>query len=357
MPVNKKIVVRFNFRSDPVLIERLGREGDIELHTCDREQPDAAAWPNFAAAHVYHVSSAKDELARQWFVTADLLARCPKLICVSTSGAGFDTVDVAACTKAGVAVVNQTGANAQAVAEHTIGLVLGIARRLGESDKRLRREHGFAREEIMGRDIAGKTVGLIGIGHVGTRVARLASAFDMTVLAYDPYVKPEEVEKRGATPVTFEQLLVQSDFVSLHCPRNSETMHMMNAKAFEHMKPGAVFITTARGGIHDEQALYQAITSGHLSGAGLDVWEKEPPPLDHPLLSLDNVMATYHTAGVTPEARRAMASYAAEQIVTVLHGEHPPRLVNPEVWPLYRQRFEAIIGTRLAEAYQPPARL
>ena len=120
---------------------------------------------------------------------------------------------------------------------------------------------------------------------------------------------------------------------------------MMDAQAFQKMKKGAMFITTARGGIHDEAALLESLQSGHLGGAGLDVWDKEPPPLDHPLLKLKNVVATYHTAGVTHEARRNMALYAAEQLVGVLKGGRPPRLINPEAWPAYAERFEAIMGT------------
>ncbi len=350
MPVNRKIVVRFNFRNEPVFVERLAREDDIELRTCLREEPDAKAWPHFKEAHVYHIASSKDDLGLQWFATEKLLAQCPKLVCISTSGAGFDTVEVDDCTKAGILVVNQTGSNAQAVAEHAIGLMLDVSKRIGESDKRMRRELLTDRTALMGRDISGKTLGIIGIGNVGRRTARFAAAFEMTVLAYDPYVSAEEIAKRGARSVSLDELLAQSDFVTIHCPRNKETIDMIDARALARMKPGAILINTARGGIHNEAAVYDALKSGHLSGAGLDVWDKEPPPLDHPLLSLDTVTATFHTAGVTAEARTAMASYAADQIVTVLRGEHPPRIVNPEVWPAYSERFRSIIGSSVGGA-------
>ena len=247
------------------------------------------------------ISSAKDELPCRWFVTADLLQRCPRLLCVSTSGAGYDTVDVEACSKAGIVVVNQAGINAPAVAEHTLGLILALSKRIAECDRRLRRERGFAREDLIGRNISEKTLGIVGIGHVGTRVARLARAFGMTVLAYDPYVDADETARRGARSVTLDEMLSQSDIVSIHCPRTSETMGMIDARAFARMKQGTLFVTTARGGIYDEAVLFDALQSGHLAGAGLDVWEKEPPPLQHPLLTLENVIATYHTAGVTVE--------------------------------------------------------
>jgi D-3-phosphoglycerate dehydrogenase / 2-oxoglutarate reductase len=344
MTANPKIVVRFDFPYDAAMDERFAREPDIALRTCDRAASDDRIRAELAAAHVYLISSAKDELPRQWFATAELLARCPKLVCVSTSGAGYDTVDVDACTKAGVIVVNQAGMNAGAVAEHTLGMMLSLSKRIGESDHRLRRERGFAREEVMGRDIAGKVLGVVGIGHVGTRVARLADAFGMTVLAYDPYVSAADIVARGARPAALDELLAQSDFVSIHCPRSAETVGLIGERALARMKRGAMLITTARGGIVDEAALFAALTSGRLGGAGVDVWDREPPPLDHPLLTLDTVIATFHTAGVTVEARRNMAAQAAEQIVGLLGGGRPPRLVNPEVWPAYRARFEAILG-------------
>jgi len=342
----RKVVVRFNQWYDPAMAERFAREPDIELRTVEREKDDEKAWAALEVAHAFQISSAKDELPKRWFVTDELLERCPKLLCVSSNGAGYDTVDVPACTARGVLVVNQAGGNAQSVAEHAIGLMLDVTRKISLNDRLLRRERGFSREDIMGREMSGKVVGIVGIGHIGTRVARLARAFDMTVLAVDPYLTEEEIERRGAKATSFEQLLERSDFVTLHCPRDKSTLKMMNAETFGRMKKGSVFVTTARGGIHDETALLQALTSGHLMGAGLDVWEKEPPPLDHPLLKLENVVATYHTAGVTNEARRNMASFAAEQIVGTLKGGKPPRLINADAWPAYVKRFEQILGRK-----------
>jgi D-3-phosphoglycerate dehydrogenase / 2-oxoglutarate reductase len=347
MLANRKKVVRFDLWQDPSFAERLAREGDIDLTVAAREGPEEDAWAALGQAHVYQVTSAKDELPRRYFVTAELLERCPKLLLVSSNGAGYDTVDVAACTKAGILVVNQAGGNANSVAEHTIGLMLDISRRVSECDRRLRRERGFSREDIMGHELRGQVLGLVGIGHIGSRVATMAHVFDMTVLATDPYLTDEEIGRRGAKAVKLEELLAQSDIVSLHCPRDKDTLKMIDARAFARMKRGAVFVTTARGGIHDEAALLEALQSGHISGAGLDVWDKEPPPLDHPMLKLDNVVATYHTAGVTHEARRSMATFAAEQIVGVLKGGRPPRLINPEAWPAYAARFEAVLGAHV----------
>jgi D-3-phosphoglycerate dehydrogenase len=334
-------IVRTDLWIDGVFDERLRREAGLELGVIPVRDPPSG-WRQLESAQVYQVAAAKDELPREWFVTPALLARCPQLLCVSSSGAGYDTIDVPACTAAGIAVVNQTGGNAISVAEHTLGMMLGVSRRMSECDRRMRQERGFPREEVMGHEIRGKTVGLVGMGNIGTRVAALARAFGLEVIASDPLLAPEEVTRRGASPVSLDQLLAQADFVSLHCPRDATTLKMIDAAAFARMKRGAIFISTARGGIHDEQALVGALQSGHLGGAGLDVWDVEPPPLDHPLLHMPNVFATFHTAGVTHEARRAIAAMAAEQVVGFLAGERPPRLVNPEVWPALLKRRAAL---------------
>jgi D-3-phosphoglycerate dehydrogenase / 2-oxoglutarate reductase len=343
MKAGEKRVVRSDLWISPAFDERLAREPGVSLAVFPRGNP-AVAMDMLAAAHVYHISAAKDELPQQWFARAELLARCPNLLCVSSSGAGYDTVDVAACTAAGIAVVNQSGGNAVSVAEHTLGLLLGVSRRMVEGDRRMRREVGYPREDVMGHEIRGKTIGLVGIGHTGTRVAALANAFGMEVIATDPFLSTEEISRRGARSVSLPQLLAEADVVSLHCPRDAGTLGMMNAAAFAAMKKGAIFLTTARGGIHDEAALVQALRSGHLAGAGVDVWDQEPPPLDHPLLAMDNVFATFHTAGVTHEARRNVATIAADQIAAVLAGERPPRLINPQVWSAYEQRRARILG-------------
>jgi D-3-phosphoglycerate dehydrogenase / 2-oxoglutarate reductase len=343
MPGAKR-VVRSDLWINPAFDARLQQEPDLALGVFPVRGNDAAAWDLLARAHVYHVSAAKDELPRAWFATGELVARCPQLLCVSSSGAGYDTVDVPACTAAGIAVVNQAGGNADSVAEHTLAMMLGVSRFMIQCDRRMRRELGFPREQVMGHEIRGKTLGLVGIGNVGRRVAALAKAFGVHVIATDPYVSADEIAQRGAQPVSLQQLLEQSDFVSLHCPRDASTLKMIDAAALARMKRGAIFITTARGGIHDEAALVEALRSGHLAGAGVDVWDREPPPLDHPLLAMDNVFASFHTAGVTHEARRNVAQISAQQIVDLLAGGRPPRLVNPEVWPAYERRRAQILS-------------
>jgi D-3-phosphoglycerate dehydrogenase len=334
-------VTRLDLWLDSAFDERLRREPEVELTVCRIADSREKILSELQKAHVFHVSSAKDELPKEWFVTEALLARCPELLCVSSYGAGYDTIDVEACTRAGIPVLNQAGGNAVSVAEHTLGFILALLRRFGEHERLLRSpRRDFVREDVMGREAAGKVLGLVGIGHTGSRVAALAKAFDMRVLAFDPFLEKQEIAKRAAQAVTFDELLKESDIVSLHCPRNGETLGMMNAQAFARMKRGALFISTARGGIHDEQALAAALASGHLGGAALDVWEREPPPPGHPLLALQNVLATYHTAGVTHECRRNMAAIAAEQLVVLRKGGRPPRIANPEAWPRFQEKFK-----------------
>ena len=344
MEPKKFRVVRSDLWINPAFDEGLAGQSGISLGIFPARGNTVIAWSMLAAAHVYQVSAAKDELPKEWFVTPELVARCSNLLCISSSGAGYDTVDVSACTDAGIAVVNQSGGNADSVAEHTLAMLLALSRRMIETDRRMRRESGFTREDVMGHEIKGKTVGIVGIGEVGRRVSALAKAFGLQVIAYDPYVQEEEIARRGARKVGLDELLAKADVVSLHCPRDAITLKMIDAGAFARMKKGAIFITTARGGIHSEAALVDALRSGHLYGAGVDVWDREPPPLDHPLLAMDNVFASFHIAGVTHEARLNVAVMAAEQIVALAAGERPPRLVNPEVWPALQQKLARVLG-------------
>lgn len=339
-----KHVLRFRKWIDPIFDETLSAHGNIRQDVFAYDDPRDEIMKRLAAAHVWLVSAAKDEVPPQWCATEDLITQAPNLLCVSSTGAGYDTIDVDACTRAGVLAVNQAGGNAVSVAELTLGLLLAVTRRIAQSDRWLRSHRGYKREDLMGHEIAGQTIGIVGIGEVGRRVAALARAFGMRVVATDPLLTREEIERRGATPVSLDELISVSDVVSLHCPRLKSTLNMFAAPQYARMKRGAVFISTARGGIHDEAALHDALQSGHLAGAGLDVWHIEPPPLESPLLQHELVVSTYHTAGVTHEARRNIAHVAADQIVTVLDGQRPPRLLNPEVWEAYCGRFERLFG-------------
>jgi D-3-phosphoglycerate dehydrogenase / 2-oxoglutarate reductase len=326
-------------------LDIVGRREDVRLDRLENGNPTEVAKSVLAAAHAYQTSSTRDELARRYHTGAELLECTPNLLIVSTNGAGYDTVDVKACTERGILVVNQAGGNAESVAEHVLGMMLSLVKRVVECDRALRAGRLADRAAFTGREAHGKTIGIIGIGNVGRRVAELCRGlFRMDVLAYDPYVDAEETRRRGARKVELDELLRNADFVSINCPLTDETRDMIGARQYALMKPTAYFITTARGFIHDEAALEAALREKKIAGAGLDVWGKEPPPAAHPLLQFDNVIVTAHTAGVTREARANMGRIAAEQMLDALDGKPVTRIVNPQVWPAYVTRFERAFG-------------
>jgi D-3-phosphoglycerate dehydrogenase len=344
---NVKRAFYVRFVNHPCYLEILAQRPEIRLDKLENDFPDAVAAPVLAAAHAYQISSARDELPTKYHAHKELLARSPNLLIVSTGGAGFDTVNVNDCTDAGVLVVNQTGGNADAVAAHVLAMVLMLSKQIIQTDHALRKGTMHDRNAFMGNDINGRTIGIVGLGNVGRRVARLCrTLFDMPVMACDPYLDEATIAERGATKVSLDELLRRSDFVSINCPLDDTTRGMIGAREFGLMRQHAYFITTARGFIHDENALADALRTKAIAGAGLDVWAKEPPPPDHPLLQLDNVLASPHTAGVTREARANMGKFAAEQLILTLDGKRPPRIVNPEVWPAYQKRFERTFGFR-----------
>jgi len=330
---------------DPIAEKILATQEDIELVRLQYADPADDNWTALSTACGYQVS-ARAELMPPWFGDGALLARCPRLLAMSSTGAGYDVIDVAACTAAGVLVVNQSGTNSEPVAEHAIGLILSLSKRIGLTNRALLKGTANDRYAMIGNNIKGKTVGIVGIGQIGRLTAKYANAFDMRVMAYDPYLTAQQIADRGASKVDFATLLAEADFVCVHCPRNAETLGMFGAAEFARMKPNAYFINTARGKIHKEDALLAALQTGQIAGAGIDVFDVEPPPPDHPLLHLDNVVATPHIAGATFETSHDMSKAAAEQWIDLLRGRVPPRLVNPEAWPLYSDRFEAVIGHR-----------
>jgi D-3-phosphoglycerate dehydrogenase / 2-oxoglutarate reductase len=345
MSVNNKRVFYVKYLAHPVYAEILQARPDVRLDRLENESADEIATPILAAAHAYQIGAARDELAPHFHVDSDLLRRAPNLLIVSSNGAGFDPVDVDACTAAGVVVVNQSGGNAHSVAEHALGMLLTLSKRIIEADRALRRDPDVNRNALIGTEAQGKTIGIVGLGNVGRRIAALCNGLlGMKVLAYDPYLSAAEMSARGGEKIELDELLRRSDYVSISCPLTKDNRGMIGARQFALMQPHAYFITTARGFIHDEAALLEALRNKSIAGAGLDVWSKEPPPPDHPLLQLDNVLASPHTAGVTKEARQNMGKIAAEQLLDALDGKRPPRIINPEVWPAYARRFERAFG-------------
>ena len=345
MSVNNKRVFYVKYLAHEIYADILRARPDVRLDRLENESPEEISAPILSAAHAYQIGAARDELARHFHVDQDLLRRAPNLLIVSSNGAGYDPVDVEACTEAGVLVVNQSGGNAHSVAEHALGMLLTLSKRILEADRALRREANVSRNALIGTEAHGKTIGIVGLGNVGRRIAALCNGlFGMKVLAYDPYLTVSEMAARGGEKVELDELLGRSDYVSISCPLTKESRGMIGVREFALMQPHAYFITTARGFIHDEAALLEALRNKLIAGAGLDVWAKEPPPPDHPLLQFDNVLASPHTAGATREARANMGRIAAEQVLDALDGMRPPRLINPEVWPRYIRRFERAFG-------------
>ena len=323
----------------------LATRPDVQLDKLETDSPDDVVAPVISQAHVYQIGASRQIIPPRLQVNADLLARTPNLIAASSNGAGYDTIDVDACTAAGVAVVNQSGGNKEAVAEHALAMMMALSKRIVEADRHARTGQAIDRGVYVGRELNRRTLGIIGIGNVGSNLARMCkAAFTMRVLAYDPLLTAGQIAERGGEKVELDDLLSQADYVSVHCPLTKQSRKMIGAAQFAKMRPEAYFITTARGFIHDEDALADALQTKRIAGAGLDVWEDEPPPHDHPLMAFDNVMVSPHVAGHTVEARENMGRIAAEQVLDILDGKKPPRLINPEVWPAYRDRFARIMG-------------
>jgi D-3-phosphoglycerate dehydrogenase len=343
----RKKLVFFEKWIDPLADTLIAEHADIEVTRLSYADPAERNWRVMAAAHAYQIAPGA-ELKEPWYGNRELLAACPNLLAISTPGVGYDIIDVDACTEAGVIVVNQAGANSEAVAEHTLGLMLALSKKIVFADRALRRPERLDRFVFTGNELHGKTIGIIGFGNIGACLAKLCRVFDMNVLAFDPVRSDETIRQCGGRKVSLEELLRASDFVSLNCPLSDETEGMLGREQFRLMKPSAYFVTTARGGIHKEDDLYEALKERRIAGAGLDVFLDEPPDYRHPLLSLDNVIATPHNAGLTAEAKQSMARSAVRQWASILSGGPPRSLINPAAWDGYSLRFERLFGIRPA---------
>ena len=340
----KARLVYFEKWMDPVTSVILDKAGTFETIKLSFADDPETNWKTFETAHGYQAlpSTETDEL---FYPGEEMIRRCPDLLAVSVSGAGYDMVDVDACTQAGILVVNQTGANAESVAQHVIGLMLSLCKQITQSNLAIHHhDRAWTRWDYTGHEMTDRTLGIIGLGQIGRRVAKIAKVFSMNVIAYDPYLTAQEFNERGAKSVSLENVLATSDFVSINCPLSDETNGMISTDQFNAMKPSCIFISTARGGIHDEVALEKAIANNQIAGAGVDVFLTEPPHHEHPLLRFNNVIATPHNAGITTDCLFNMAKYAADQWVDIWSGKRPPRLKNPDAWDRYTKRFEAITG-------------
>jgi len=262
----------------------------------------------------------------------------PQLKIVANHAVGFDNVDLAAATQRGVLITNTPGVLTDATADHTWALLFAVARRIPESEKFLRagKFKGWGPLMFLGGDVTGRTLGIVGAGRIGHAVATKSRGFGMRVLYSDEVANAAIEQEVGAQKVSLEELLRQSDFVSVHVPLLPSTRHFINKDTLRQMKKTAYLINTSRGPVVDEAALAEALRNGVVAGAALDVFENEPAV--HPeLLKLDNVVLTPHTASATFDTRNKMATMAANNLIAGLAGQKPPNLVNSEVWGKHRK--------------------
>lgn len=293
-----------------------------------------------AAAEVRLLAKATQAELEREIVEADaLLVRMPvspaciragkRLRVVARHGVGLDYIPVDICSDLGIQVTFTPDANTESVAEHVIGAMIALAHGFTPADRAVRRHQWAWRDGFVGRDLFGRTLGIVGMGRIGTRVAEIAAgAFKMQVLAHDPFLTAEATAARSAEAASLEDLLSQSEFITLHLPLTRETRHLLDFRRIAAIRKGAYLINAARGGLVETNALAEALASGAVAAAAFDVFETEPPEKSNPLLALDNVLFTPHSAALTEEAMFRMGMTAAEDIVRVLIGDAPLHPAN-----------------------------
>jgi D-3-phosphoglycerate dehydrogenase len=292
-----------------------------------RKNADVVCWPDPAIRN--WPEEADGVMVRMTPITAEELARARHVKVVCKQGVGVDTIALDAAREHGIPVCRTPGVNSEAVAEMGFALALSVTRRVTRFDRMLHAGEEIVRPRHLGIEMHGKTVGIVGMGNIGTRTARKwIGAFDAKIVAYDPYA-PKDCWRDipHARVHSLHEMLPEVDLLTLHLPLTPESRHMIGRAELALMKKDAVLVNVSRGGIVDEAALYESLKSGHLFGAGLDVFEVEPPAADHPLLSLPNVVATPHAAGGTHDTQERSALLVAQQVIDVLNGKEPPNRV------------------------------
>ncbi len=279
-------------------------------------------------------------------VTRESLDGADALTGIVRVGVGCEDVDLAACTVAGVAVVVPAEAVRRPTAVAALTLMLALATRLVEKDRLTRAGPGawHRRTEMRGRNLTGRVLGLVGCGNIGSDLALLVQPLGLRVIAFDPALSEADAKARGIERADLEQVLALSDYISIHCPLTPETRHLFSADRLALMKPGAALINTARGGIVDQDALVAAVSSGHLSGAALDVFDPEPLPLGHPLLSTDNIILSAHALNWTEELDEDLAAQNVAAVLDLLAGRIPHKVVNADVLrsPEFTRKLNAL---------------
>lgn len=262
-------------------------------------------------------------------VTAELIAASDRLKVITKHGAGVDNIDIEAATEHGVIVSNTPGENTTSVAEHAVMLLLAAKRKVVRAD-RATRNADWRRQDFRGHELSNRTLGLFGAGNAGQRVAEFLSGFDVSCVAYDPYVDPEVLPENVSLVETTPELFECADDVSVHTPLTDETHHAVGKEQLESLPEDAVVVNTARGGVIDEEALAVVLREGTIAGAGIDVFESEPPNPDNPLLDCETAIFTQHTAGVAVEALENVSQAVAANVRTVYEGGVPETVLNPE---------------------------
>jgi len=274
-------------------------------------------------------------------ITDALYAGAPRLVGIVRNGVGLDTVDIPAATKHGVCVAHVPDFCRDEVADNAWALILAVTRKILLADRHVRSGQWTPSVAMPIRSLRGQTFGIVGLGWIGSQAAVRGRAFGLRIVAADPYVDAAAMAAKRVEKVSLDDLLARADIISLHTPLTDETRGMIGALAFARMKPGAILINTSRGGVVDQGALIDALRSGRLGGAGLDVQHPEPPVKDSPLFQMDNVVLTPHSSSATIEATAQLAAKVSRQVIQLLRGEWPTYLANPEVQEGARARLRA----------------
>lgn len=324
VPALVKVVDRWAEQPDITLLENLQNKlrEVAEIEAC--RPKSLQEWAE--AVRGVHVIAGSARFDEKFLKLAD------KLEMIHTFGIGYDHIDVAACTKKGVILCNVAEIYSEPVAQHMWALILDLTKQVTKADRSMR-VGSWRQENWMGFQLWGKTLGIIGLGSIGSRVAfKGRLAFNMRVLAYDPYVLPEYAQRYGVELVCLEKLLKESDIVSLNVPLTTETRNMIGDKQLSNMKKSAFIVNTCRGAVLDQRALIEHLQKGSIKGAGLDVFDPEPLSQDSPLLKMDNVVLTPHIASSTTEAVEETYKKAVDNIVRYLNGERPHWIINPKAY-------------------------
>ncbi len=315
-----------------VLLTQPIHEKGMKLLTDSVEEVVLA--PNYEVSTLAALLDEKVEgvIVRYNIFNRELIEKAPNLKVIARHGIGVELIDLKAANEHGVMVVNTPDAATVSVAEHVVLMALMLSKKILTADAAIRQGNYAIKDIYQPDDVEGKTLGLVGFGRIGREVAKRCRGLDMQVKAYDPYLKAEQVEALGVSMVrTLEELLETADIVSLHTPLTEDTRHLIGEQELNRMKPSAFLINCSRGAVVDEAALVKALKCKKIAGAGLDVFEQEPPSEDNPLFSMENVVVSPHSSSLTQNGKIKMAVGAVEQLLQVLRGEIPAHIVNKEV--------------------------